>query len=108
MNKALIMAIDEKANIERRVLFVAPTQRDGQVTRELLEKAGLTCFICRDARELAREILRGAGAVLLAEEFLKSHDINLLIAALAEQPTWSDLGVVLLIRNESASGAVAH
>ena len=32
--------------LEGRVLLVAPTRRDGEVTCALLAKAGLTCIMC--------------------------------------------------------------
>ncbi len=57
-----------------RVLLVAPTKKDGEVTSSLLHKAGLSCIVCEDLNHLAREVRAGAGAVLLTEEVLGAGD----------------------------------
>ena len=49
------------ANAEIRVLLVAPTARDGELTRLILNKAGLECEICPGLRTLSRELANGAG-----------------------------------------------
>ena len=47
------------SELERRVLLVAPTRRDAEVTSSLLARAHLTCVPCADFRELRREAARG-------------------------------------------------
>jgi signal transduction histidine kinase/ActR/RegA family two-component response regulator len=92
------MDINARREAETRVLLVAPTTRDGEVTRSLLAKAGLACVVCEGLHELAREIETGAGVVLLTEEVLKARAIDELLTTFANQPPWSDLGIVLLMQ----------
>ena len=87
-----------RASDARRVLHVPPTGRDGEITVGLLAREGVSCVICRDLRQLAREIAIGAGAVLLTEEALVAPDLEEVLEALGAQPAWSDLPVVLLMR----------
>jgi signal transduction histidine kinase/CheY-like chemotaxis protein len=91
------MCTEDKREIERRVLLVAPTKRDGEVTRSLLTRAGLACVVCEGLIELAREVQAGAGVVLLTEEAVAAPGIDELLATFASQPPWSDLAVVLLM-----------
>src|SRR5690606_33781485 len=77
-----------------RVLVLAPTRRDGELSRSILGGAGMKAEVCASLRELCREIDRGAAALLLTEDTLGGGEI--LVRALAGQPNWSDLPVVLL------------
>jgi len=43
-----------------RLLLMAPTTRDGEITRELLTGAGIDTLICRDLYTLVRELDDGA------------------------------------------------
>jgi len=81
---------------DQRVLIFPPTRRDGEVTRELLQRAGLTCVVCRDAALLAAEMRAGAGALLLTDVALSAPGFDVVLEQLAAQPPWSDLPVVLL------------
>ncbi|MBX6312346.1 MAG: response regulator [Isosphaeraceae bacterium] len=94
--------------LEERVLVLAPTARDGEMSRSILTEAGMTCLICRDPCELGREIRAGCGAVLLTEEILLHDDYPLLIEALRDQPPWSDLPVIILARGGADSPVAAR
>src|SRR5688572_24432619 len=85
-------------DLSSRVLLLAPTVRDAEVTCALLGQAGLTCFSCADLHMLSREVLRGAGAVLITEEAVYNGAILELLVAVTGQPAWSELPVVVLIR----------
>lgn len=102
------MATDVHREAERRVLLVAPTTRDGEVTRSLLAKAGLACLACHGLRELTAEVESGAGVILLTEEAVADPAIDALLAALAGQPPWSDLAVVLLMQGGVPSPAATR
>lgn len=99
------MVSDGKCEAERRVLVVAPTTRDGEVTRSLLAKARLTCVVCEGLRELASELQAGVGVVLLTEEAMAAPGIDEVLSTFAKQPPWSDLAVVLLMRGGVLSPA---
>jgi PAS domain S-box-containing protein len=81
---------------EGRVLVLMPTPRDAARTCDLLAGAGLAGVPCADAGAVRRELAAGAGAVLLADEALAGGDW--LFEALAGQPDWSDLPLVVLAR----------
>ncbi|HEX4051086.1 MAG TPA: ATP-binding protein [Steroidobacteraceae bacterium] len=66
------------------------------MTRDLLQRSGLSCVVCRDAVQLATEILVGAGALLLTDAALLSPGIEQIFEQLGTQPAWSDVPVVLL------------
>ena len=99
------MAGDIDPNAETRVLFVPPTRRDGEVTSSILAQAGIACLICSGMHELAAAIACGAGAILLADEALVAAGVNEVLEALAKQPSWSDLPIVLLLRGGTPSPA---
>lgn len=83
---------------ELRVLVVAPTARDGEITLTLLSHAGLSGVICESLRALCDEIRYGVGAVLITAESLASDSMQDLIACVQEQESWSDLPIVLLMQ----------
>jgi signal transduction histidine kinase len=80
---------------EERVLVVAPTARDAQLSQALFAQAGLSCAICQDLAAFGAELARGVGVVVLTEEALLPGRQQLL-AALSAQPTWSSLPVIVL------------
>ncbi len=93
---------------ERRVLFLAPTLRDAQVTGSIFENAGIPMARCPTLADLCQEITRGAGAVLLTEEVLSRPEFEHLEALLRDQPPWSDLAVLILTRGGRDSRAAAR
>ena len=88
---------------EKRVLLVAPTARDEEITRSLLAKAGRTCIGCENLNQLVKEVDAGAGAVLLTEEAITGEGIDELLKTLDKQPSWSDLPVVMMMRQGDQS-----
>jgi signal transduction histidine kinase/CheY-like chemotaxis protein len=88
---------------EKRVLLVAPTSRDGEITRSFLAKAGLTCVVCENLNHLVKELHVGAGAVLLTEEAIAGKGIDELLTTVDKQPPWSDLPVVMMMRQGDQS-----
>ena len=83
-----------------RVLLSPITRRDGEVTLELLGSAGVTCQICANLREMASELQQGAGALMLTDRALTDDQLPHLLAALGEQPAWSDVPVIILVREQ--------
>ena len=81
---------------ELRVLVVAPTGRDGQLICNLLASKGISCVAIPSAVTARIESKMGAGAVILAEEVLTLTGIDEWAELIAEQPSWSDLPVILL------------
>ena len=94
-------------SLARRVLMLLPTQRDTELTSDVLAKHGIDTCICRQHADLAREIERGAAAVLVAEEALLQGAQSVLSRAIERQPRWSDLPVLVVARDGADSVQVA-
>ncbi len=86
------------ANLDMRVLFVAPTRRDGEVTCSVLDKSRISCERCATLSDSVAQIARGAGALLLTDTVATPDEVEQLLAALKNQPTWSDFPVILLMQ----------
>ncbi|MBX3480013.1 MAG: response regulator [Caulobacter sp.] len=83
-----------------RVLVSAPYGRDAESVAELLRAEGYNVTICRGLPAIADSIDDDLGVILLTEEALAS-DLSPLKAALAAQPSWSDVPFVLLTAQRS-------
>jgi PAS domain S-box-containing protein len=68
------------------------------VTRALLAQAGLNAVICPNIACACEELHAGAGAMLLTGEALASEDVGKLLSCVQQQPSWSDLPIVLLMQ----------
>jgi signal transduction histidine kinase/CheY-like chemotaxis protein len=91
---------------EQRVLLRTVTSKDAALTRTVLERAGMPAHACPSVSELASEIGRGAGTLLIAEEVLGDSAFRDVLLALQKQPPWSDLPVLILARTGADSMAV--
>jgi len=76
--------------------MLPPTERDAELSLEILEDAGLTGHVCRNMDELCREMEAGAGVLLVTDRVLGDADPQPLVEAVQRQPPWSDLPIVLL------------
>lgn len=85
-----------KAELESRVLILAPYGSDARMAASLLQEAGLTNATCTDGVQLCRESAHGCGAWLIAEEALDRVSLATLKECLDAQPSWSDLPVLLV------------
>ncbi|HSJ04722.1 MAG TPA: ATP-binding protein [Verrucomicrobium sp.] len=82
--------------VETRILVLAPSRNDARLTASFLHKADLQAEISQDRFELCRQIGKGAGAVLVAEETLDDECVKMLAAELHAQPSWSDLPLLIV------------
>jgi signal transduction histidine kinase len=89
---------------EERILVLAPRGKDAILARDALNNAGLTAHICPDLGALALELTAGAGAILIAEEAIPPHRISLLTDALDNEPSWSELPIVVLLAATARDG----
>jgi signal transduction histidine kinase/CheY-like chemotaxis protein len=90
------MPVEVSAPNEYRVLVLAPTRRDRDATRELLQRANIHAVLCDDASSLAMEIQTTVGSVVLTDAAFRDPHIDHVTAALARQPPWSDVPTILL------------
>jgi signal transduction histidine kinase len=88
---------------EERVLVLPVTRRDGEVTCSLMAKAGIFCQVSRDLPEMAAQVGENVGTLILTEAALMNPDMPVLVAALRNQPAWSDVPVVVLMRDAGSS-----
>jgi len=79
------------------LVVLAPFGGDAAVVGQALATGGILCVPVGDVASLAVALQDEVGAVLLTEEALTPQGAATLAAALARQPAWSDLPVVLLL-----------
>jgi signal transduction histidine kinase len=82
--------------MSNRVLIVAPVGQDGPLICGLLGDNAIPCMLLSKSAAARGEMPSGAGAVILAEEALDPAEIAAWATAIAEQPSWSDLPVIVL------------
>jgi signal transduction histidine kinase/CheY-like chemotaxis protein len=77
------------------VLVYAPIGRDGELSAQILERAGVWTRTCVTLEDLCTALEAGAATAVVTEEALSTQALDRLAAVLSGQPKWSDLPVVL-------------
>jgi len=90
------MSLPVRLSNDQRVLIFAPAGRDSAASRSILSRAGIETLICTGTASVCREVESGAGALLVGEEAATLTATNALSDALAHQPSWSDLPILML------------
>jgi two-component system, sensor histidine kinase len=90
------MSMPVEASVEHTVLLLPATRRDGEAIASFLERHLIHCCVCRTIAEAAERVGDEAGALVLTDQVITDPGAHLITSALARQPTWSDLPVVLL------------
>ena len=80
-----------------RILILAPTGRDSELLAGAIENAGLEAAVCPDMDGLCSSLASGGAVAVVAEEALTRSGSDQLDKALADQPSWSDIPVVVLL-----------
>ncbi len=94
----------DSADLERRVLVLAPSGRDGALACQVLEQAQISTLMCDGVSALLPALEAGAGAAVLASEALTPDVIAQLAGFLRKQPAWSDFPLLIFTtRAASAS-----
>jgi two-component system, sensor histidine kinase len=91
-----MVAVPPTERHDERILIVAPIGRDAALLSSALRGASLSPAVCAEVAALVAELDRGAGAIILTEEVLDRRALAQVGGALAAQPAWSDLSVVVL------------
>jgi PAS domain-containing protein len=81
-----------------------PHGRDAEVAAGLLREAWLATQTCADIAHLCRELEKGAGLAIVAEEAVATTDLRVLEGWMRGQPPWSDIPMILITRREDAPG----
>jgi two-component system, sensor histidine kinase len=90
--------IPDASSLDRRLLFLPVTAKDGATTQITLSSIGIRVTVCSTFEALLHEVNHGAGAVLLPDEVVSAAHITALRAVLDSQPPWSDLPLLILTR----------
>ena len=90
--------IPDASSLDRRLLFLPVTAKDGATTQTTLSAIGIRVAVCSSFEALLHEVNHSAGAVLLPDEVVSAAHITALRAVLDSQPPWSDLPVLILTR----------
>ena len=88
------------------VVILAPTGRDGPLTRRVLESAGFAALVCSTMDEVCAAIDDTTGVLLIAEEALHQAARETLLRTLDVQPSWSDVPIVVLTGEGELSRAI--
>ncbi len=80
------MSDDRDPRLGERILLIAPTRMDGEMTRSLLADASIDCDLCAGPDEARREIEAGCGGLLLTEDAILLDDYPRLVESLGDQP----------------------
>jgi signal transduction histidine kinase len=91
-----------------RVLIVAPTRRDGEVTCALLRTADVPCDVYFDLKALTQDLDDRVGALVLTDVSLTDRGVTALLDRLDRQPAWSDVPAVVMVRDREHSPAAAR
>jgi signal transduction histidine kinase len=86
--------------IDQSVIVLAPLGRDRWVICETLSAAEIPCVVVNTMNELVAAVREQAGAVMLTSEALSSASTADLLTTLGEQPSWSELPILLLLPSD--------
>lgn len=81
---------------DKRILILAPIGRDGNLTAEVFRDHALVAEVCAGPQQLCEQVVHGAGLVFLTGEALTPSAMRCLVSALEQQPTWSDIPLLVL------------
>ena len=103
------VGVKETQSNEERVLVLAASPADAELTVPVLTEVGIEPQLCATLGEIAREFREhGAAALVLVEDAIAGPDLNELTEALRYQPSWSDLPILLLTRSGAESPVAAR
>ena len=84
-----------KTHKAERVLIIAPVGDDASAIAALLDAEGFITKVCQGIQDCS-QISAASGALLLTEEALETPELPNLFQVLREQPTWSELPLIIL------------
>jgi signal transduction histidine kinase len=87
------------------VLVHAPYGRDAAMIAQVLHRAGICVRIRESVEALCAALDDGVGAALVSDHELTREKVELLAAALRQQPAWSDLPLIVTTSGGEATAA---
>lgn len=97
-------AADPGAETSRSVLVMAPIPADAKVLAEVLGRNDMVPLPCANEDELADKMGQ-CSALVMSQEALTSHAIEIVARYLEAQPAWSELPLILLVDEIGRGGA---
>jgi signal transduction histidine kinase len=92
--------------VHERILILAPTGRDADLTARALDQAGMVSIVCASIEELCRKLAEGAGAAMVTDEAMSSEAMDCLRDALEREPAWSDFPLLIFTSTPAAEVTV--
>ncbi|MEP3831599.1 PAS domain-containing protein, partial [Rhodopirellula bahusiensis] len=94
----LAEAAAEQDSNNQRVVAFAPTPQDARLCAKILTENDVSVCCCETIDSFAETLLKGAGIALIAQEHLTDDAIAQLKIALDQQPTWSEVPILVLLQ----------
>lgn len=88
---------------EQDVLLLPATRRDGEAIAAFLYRQQIRCRVCHNVSAVVDAVGGEVGALVLTDQIVTDPGSHLIVLALARQPAWSDLPIVLLSKVGSES-----
>jgi len=82
--------------LSERAIILAPLGRDAVIAAKILREAGFAAEPAGGLALLCEHIAAGAGLAIIADEALKTADLQALSGLLSRQPAWSDFPFIVL------------
>ncbi|MFK2911099.1 response regulator [Pseudomonas sp. 3HC3] len=93
--------------LDERALILAPPELAADTSR-LLSSAGINSLCAVDLANLQARLAEGAGLAIIAEQVFNQGPSALLQAFIDQQPSWSDLPIVLVTQGAWSAACVSH
>ncbi len=87
----------------RIVTVLAPTPQDAKYCEDILCEHSMPAEFVTSGYEVTLRIRRGAGVVLIAQEFLTTDAMARLRQCINDQPSWSDVPILVLLAQRETS-----
>ncbi|MBV9904856.1 MAG: response regulator [Alphaproteobacteria bacterium] len=82
-----------------RILVFAPSGRDADLAKALLREGGHDADIVTNLTDLVRELSRGAGMAVIADEAILTSGLRPLTEIIGSQEPWSDFPILILTKH---------
>ena len=89
-------------------LLLAATRSDAVAAARVLEKVDIGTKVCSNLVDLAQALNESTDALLVAEEALVPNRLPVLLDAIAKQPPWSDVPIIVLTSSAGSEGVSRH
>ncbi|PEN13150.1 hypothetical protein CRI94_10915 [Longibacter salinarum] len=91
------------ATVSERVLLLLPGVSRTPSIQSTLDDARISTESVESIEELYAELRHGAGAVIVTDEAVTEHAVQLLLRTLSRRPPWSNLPIIVLTQRQPQS-----